>query len=707
MRHVCLFFLYFLSISTLYAQHPEDVTHALEQAGENRNGLENLLDDYKRSDKEKYKAACFLISNMIWHRQYYRTTKPNAQLAEKLRKADSTYYGMVKELNDTALYNERFNRQILAKADQSYRKMMEASDFTPPGIESVNFPDIKHISADFLRRQIDHSFKLRKNSPFIKNLKFEDFLEYVIPYRASDLSAAESADIYAGIYGKYLHADTAKTVRSIVWRYNVTADRLRYWGGKYPFDFPVGLSEMFFIGWHDCVSIADYGTMILRACGIPAALEYTIAYKFWNGQHYHVSVPIGNEWHTFSPESSLPLYRDPKLYEALNRFRLHFGRQTNNPHALKAPREHIPDILSDPLIEDVSRETGNVVKLSIPFGETTENNLAYLGTFQSQDLGIRPVTWGIIEKGTGIVRFDNVIPDNLYFPIYLDEDGDYHSFGDPFVLLEDNNRKNGYRMEYIRKNTVSKVKARLERKFPRKPHLFQIARQVPGTYVIGSNRADFQDADTLGTIHDIPGTAWEDMELSTARPYRYYRVCGTGNPPRIHLSEINFLTKREYAYANTTEASETHKLSPAENAQWVRILDEPLDKCRWKAEYDGNPQTAPDRWPDVTLKLKEPQYVHRVRYMVKHADNAVKAGSKYEIRMWADGYWKRIGTSLVATSDMLEVEGLMPGQLYWLRLKGEGKEELPFFIDEKGMQHFPHTAFLNKFHTLQNKTNAQ
>lgn len=144
------------------------------------------------------------------------------------------------------------------------------------------------------------------------------------------------------------------------------------------------------------------------------------------------------------------------------------------------------------------------------------------------------------------------------------------------------------------------------------------------------------------------------------------------------------------------EAPQTHLLSAEENAQWVRLLDEPLEKCRWKAEYDNNPQTAPDKWPDVTLMLKEPQYVHRIRYMAKHADNAVKSGAKYEIREWADGFWKKTATNIVSSNGIIEADNLKPGQLYWLRLKGEGKEELPFFIDDKGTQHFPHLPFLEK-----------
>lgn len=46
---------------------------------------------------------------------------------------------------------------------------------------------------------------------------------------------------------------------------------------------------MYFLNTGDCANKADRAVINLRACGIPAALEYNIAYKLWAGRHYHVS----------------------------------------------------------------------------------------------------------------------------------------------------------------------------------------------------------------------------------------------------------------------------------------------------------------------------------------------------------------------------------------------------------------------------------
>lgn len=697
MKKIFLTLLCLATMHAAYAQHPEEVMEALEKADTNRVGLEELLDDYKKKDKEKYQAACFLIANMPWNRQYYRLVTVDPRLETFWNAADSTYYNLVKDRNDADLYNETFNKQILAKADQAYRKKMEAERFESPEIESDEFPDIRSVRPDLLQRQIEHAFGLRNTVDRVKRMTLEDFFEYILPYRALNRSAALSADAYAGRYGKYLHADTASTARNVVWRYNVTADRLRYWGGRYPFKAPIGLNEMFFLGYHDCVPIADFGTMILRACGQPAAIEYNVAYKFWNGRHYHTAIPTEHGWETFSPESGLPRYRDPKFYEALNIFRQHFSRQKDNPYSLRAKGEPIPDNLADPRIEDVTHGIGDVIEVSLPFNGQSTHRLAYLGSFVSGELGLCPVTWGIIDDQSKTVKFKHVVPDNLYFPVYMDENGDFHSFGHPFVLTQKGKKAS---VQEIKAAKGSGVRAKLERKFPRKPELRKQVEKIPGTCVIASDVPDFSKADTLGVIRSVPGTGWEDLPLDTRRPYRYYRVCGTGQPMRLGLSEIRFLTKREYAYPNVAEAPGNQAPAESRETEWVWLLDEPLEKCNWKAEYDNNPQTAPDSWPDVTLKLEKPQYVHRLCYMAKHADNTVKPGSRYELMAWDDGFWKRIRNNLAADSNILEVEELVPGQLYWLRHKESGREELPFYIDESGTQYFPHLPFLEKLAEL-------
>lgn len=67
---------------------------------------------------------------------------------------------------------------------------------------------------------------------------------------------------------------------------------------------------------------------------------------------------------------------------------------------------------------------------------------------------------------------------------------------------------------------------------------------------------------------------------------------------------------------------------------------------------------------------------------------------RYELRTWADGYWHKVKTNLQTTTNQLDVPDMVVGQLYWLKQVNAGKEEMPFYIDTNGEQHFPQLPFL-------------
>ena len=119
----------------------------------------------------------------------------------------------------------------------------------------------------------------------------------------------------------------------------------------------------------------------------------------------------------------------------------------------------------------------------------------------------------------------------------------------------------------------------------------------------------------------------------------------------------------------------------------MRMMDaDTWDKMSWKAKYDGNMQTAPSPYRDITLWLKEPQVVTHVRFSPKNADNGIHAGDEYELRYWDDG-WKTCGTAK-AKYEYIEFTDVPRGKLYWLVNLTQGKEEMPFVIDEQGRQRF-------------------
>ncbi len=646
---------------------------------------QQLLKEYKEKASEKYEATCFLLANMPLHHQAYLVEEVDSTMLQWLKAADTQYYSLVQHRNDTALFNSHFNDKILTKVDQAYRKATEAKRFQIPQVKFGELSDATWLSPSFIRQHIEHAFAVRARSPFAKRLSFQDFLHYILPYRAMENSSIEAASVFSNTYEKYLHSDTAQSIHKVIWRYNITAKRLRYWGGTYPFQQPAGACEMFFLSDENCANKVDRAALHLRACGIPVAVEYNIAYKIWEGRHFHLAVPTEKGWETFNPEESLPEHRNKGFKAALNIYRLQFAQQNNNPFSLRTPGEPIPESLSSPFIEDVTQNVASTFRLTLPFKDNTTHRLAYLGSFRASDFGLLPVTWGIIDQKKQIVTFNHVVPNHLYFPIYLDEEGDLQSFAQPFYIKTDNSKQGFTLYPYIADKQHT-IPVRLECSYPDKPEYKEAAQRAVGTYVIASDDAKFTKADTIGCILKAPNTAWEDLQLSTKRAYQYYRVCGSPQHPKVYLGEIAFLSDRDTTLY-TTEAPYNSQLSPEENARWKQLWDTPKEESTWKAEYDGLPYTAPDRWPDVTLRLQSPKIVNRLRYMAKHAGNTIEKGQNYELLAWQNGFWKRVASTIAETNALQQ--NLYTGQLYWLKSKHKKQDSMPFIVNKDGIQFFP------------------
>ena len=140
----------------------------------------------------------------------------------------------------------------------------------------------------------------------------------------------------------------------------------------------------------------------------------------------------------------------------------------------------------------------------------------------------------------------------------------------------------------------------LTRKYPRKPNMKRVAEELVGGRFIGSVKGDFSDAVTLLEIKEPPIPALLTYPLNRKGRYKSYRFQASEEHPYAHISILEWLTPDRYGYNNTMPALRRHILSPADTALLaresglVRLMDaDSWDKMSWKAEYDGNMQTAP------------------------------------------------------------------------------------------------------------------
>lgn len=645
---------------------------------------------YVERDTLKYAAARYLMDNMRYHHSGARIYQDNDTLARWMSETDSIYYSFVQGCT-----MENFPWDTLWHVKKARREVIEADTLPNVVVDYRRLCDLGELDFDFLTDHIDNAFRVWRESRFAKNLTFDEFKEYILPYRCVEgFGFHETGKTYNHLFAKYVTADTTADLRATVQYYNAAVNNMRDMNGRTHRTHLAGIYDLYSRDLHACAEIASYGCNILRACGLPMAVEYNICYRSLRGRHYHCCVydDSTDTWQTFNAESSLPGDGDWAFAETANVYRATYAAQKDTPPFLKADGEHVPGILDQPCVKDVTSHLVSTTSVTLPFKERTTNNLAYLATFSKADHGLVPVTWGVIDKERGEVTFKNAMPDLLYFPVYYPNSG-YKAFGAPFIVEMQDSVPVVKPIPHTDYATTARGTVTLARKYPRKPHLKRMASELIGGRFIGSKKGDFSDAVTLLEIKDTPLAALVTYPLARTGHYKSYRFQASDEHPRSHISMLEWLAPASHGYTNTMPAMRRHILSPADTAllareaHLVRLMDaDKWEDMSWKPEYDGNMQTSPSAYPNITLWLREPQVVTHVRFAPKNADNGVCAGDEYELRYWYDG-WHSCGT-VRAKYEHVTFDDVPLGRLYWLENKTQGEEEMPFVLDENGQQQF-------------------
>jgi len=137
-----------------------NLEHNLELAGKNRPELEKVLEHYK-NDPLKLKAAKYLIENID---TYYSFTSPELDV----------YYHTL----DSIFQLNKFGDMLTPE-----QQTLLSSLNQPNQNNFKNISDLQSVSSKFLIDNIERAFKAWK-SPFAQGLNFDDFCEYLLPYKA-------------------------------------------------------------------------------------------------------------------------------------------------------------------------------------------------------------------------------------------------------------------------------------------------------------------------------------------------------------------------------------------------------------------------------------------------------------------------------------------------------------------------------------------
>jgi len=652
----------------------------------------NFLSFYYRHivcDTFKHNAAMFLFDNMQYHYSYKEIPEPNKQWESWRMETDD----IIKEVLTTFQYNnipQDTIRKIQAHREHTFTDTLAT-------LPDKLFKDNTHITNLFLIQHIENAFNVWKSSKYATKLSFEEFKEFILPYRSLRYygftnNGSSLNDLFADI----IQLDETSNIIECIKKYNCIIWNMRNINGRKSKKVHRGIYDMYIHGIHDCTDVSTYGCDILRACGIPVVVENVIGYRHFAGKHFHCSVYDTDscKWYPFNAESSIPGNFSFETPKCLNVYRNLFSAQKDTPYFLKANNETVPPELSSPCIKDVTSLYRDTYCITLPFNENTNNKVAYLVTFTPQK-GILPVTWGSIDNITQTVTFKNIIPQILYIPVYYTEKG-YHSFGEPFyVEIQGYNATLQKLLPEDKRSEKSDII--LTRKFPQKEKMKQVAKNLIGGQFLGSNNYDFKDAKILYTITKAPEPIFKEYKFKNKEAYKYYRFSAPQATPNANIAWLEWVSENKYGYKNSDTLSRLHILSPNDTIlikhdfNKVKLLDIDRGRMNWAKEYDNDVTTAPGAYRDITITLDEAQIVTAVRFAPLNADNGIKSNNNYILYYWDNG-WKLAGQQK-AKFEFLEFKNVPTNKLYWLRNITEGKEELPFIM-ENGKQKFIYADIL-------------
>lgn len=397
------------------SKYQPDIADALDKAGDNRAELEKVINHFEETgDSLMLEAAYYLIGNMEGHSYiimaYYDTSGNEVEI-------DIDAYP------DFLTILSHLNAVEAERGEITYRK-------------KEVYEDLENIKADFLINQIEYAFKAWRALPWAKTVTFENFREYILPYRGSNEPLEPWREYF---FEKYSGIDTVMTdpYDLIEAARIINSDVRSYFGFNeryYLHPTDQGLSEMLEGGLGRCEDMTNLAIYAMRANGLAVTSDYT---PYWantgNNHAWNAIADIeGNVVPFMGAEA------DPGDYRLHNKaakvYRKMFGKQKDNLIFQDSKQEKVPRWLTGKSYIDVTSDYVNVCDVTINFEKEIPDSvdIAYLCVFNSGEW--QPIHWARIEGSSAV--FTDMGVDVMYLPaLYLNEE--IEPFGPP-VLLDKN-----------------------------------------------------------------------------------------------------------------------------------------------------------------------------------------------------------------------------------------------------------------------------
>lgn len=654
---VIIFFLYACQKN----ESPSLLNQALDLAGDNRSELEKVLSFYSQDpgDKLKYKAACFLIENMGHH--YYYDGK---QLDEY-----KNYY--------KALHNHKNKSVDPVNILDSISKLY--GPFTLYNMTPRY--DLRELDSAYICNNIEWSFKVWEEQPWGKNISFEDFCEYILPYRIGDEKPSEWKELFYKKYNHYLTALSDSTFSGRddpVVAAKLLMDSIAHYNSIYftmtaPSDYPhVGANTTLYHSG-SCRELTDFAIYVCRALGIPCHIDFMVARGDNNADHFWVSyIDKSGELYVQDFPGSLRVARvDGIKFDAKAKvYRYTFSLNHEVRNEITAVDDSAPPFFERTLFKDVTIfNSGHYIsQLKIPSSQVyrrkPKGKIAYLCLSRQMDW--IPISWTRfdinnlcfkdVQKGS-VMRVATWENNRLAFQT------------DPFSIHPLSNEFTFFSSTDSLQDVVLYAKFKLDDE-----NFFR--ERMLGGVIEASEYSDFRKKDTLYVVNEVPKRLNTSVSINAKKTYKYLRYYGAKGT-YCNLSELAF-----YENENDTVAMKG------------KVIGTPGD---WEGHgtheytnvFDGKSWTSFDYKDEsggwAGIAMDKSSKVGRIVYTPRNRDNYIRPGDVFEL-FYCDGVWKSLGIIKDRDADSLLFKNVPYGALLYLRNHTRGVQERAFVYEDGEQQ---------------------
>ena len=621
------------------------LNHTLDLAGENRGELERVLEHYA-NDPQKLAAAEFLIENMPGHYSFADTARVER------------YYNSLDSLLDEM-------------ADSSGTAVHEAVMKLYEDYNADRFAvaqDVNVISADFLIDNIDRAFEQWRTVPWCRSLSFEQFCEYLLPYKVTETQALKPwREDYREMFADSLERmsscslfrisgfQAAEVVNNVLKQhYEFEPESYQippmYYRPRTRLRVPFGT----------CDDLCHAGLTAFRAAGIPVAIDYVPVWGYGNRGHTWgvVHSPNGADMPV------VPVFMSPYAVHKVNETTSKVYRRTYARNdelvELNTSGEYVPPVFRNVFQRDVTPLYVEPHDITVAVDSPT--GYVYLCT--TSDNNWKPVAYAKVKDGKA--TFKDVGRGIVCMVVAYDERGNILPLTEALKFDRDGS------LSELKARNDSTVDVTIYRKSPLLEYAWRIAVMMEQGEFEAADNPSFVNAVKVGEVN-TPADQAGELTID-AGAHRYWRYVQRGDSARCYVGELTMLADGVNM-----------------NADGKLIGNYPGGEGYGdgRRAFDGNELTplsftaAGEAW--VGLDFGKPVAIDMIRYVPRSDGDMIIPGDEYELVYWCDGGWKSLGRK-TATSVSIDWKNVPANGVYILHNRTKNDSVRIFLIDDDGRQ---------------------